>query len=127
MTIERAVERLYRNYENIVLQLYVLTPRVVTILSDTPKKKMSDSQVEKLAIKKAELSRKKEFVQRCYACMTKDEKYFIRRRYYDDDVPNWVLAQEMGIVPDELYKIRESVIAKTIRRAEKEGFDIERG
>jgi hypothetical protein len=124
VTIERAVERLYRNYENIVLQLYVLTPRVVTILSDTPKKKMSDSQVEKLAIKKAELSRKKEFVQRCYACMTKDEKYFIRRRYYDDDVPNWVLAQEMGYSPDDIYKLKESVIAKTIRRAKKEGFKL---
>lgn len=119
---EHAVERLYKQYEYIRLQLLILTPRVTTMLSETPSKTVSGSQVERLAIKRAELREKKEFIQRCYRSMTKQEKYFIRRRYYQNDTPNWAIAQEMNITLDELYRVRASVIAKTIRRAEKEGF-----
>ena len=123
-SLERAVEKLYRQYGYIRFQLLVLTPRVTAMISETPSKTVSGSQVERLAIKRAELNKKKDFIQRCYQSMTKDEKYFIRRRYYGDNVPNWVLAQEMEISLDEMYKIRASVIAKTIRRAEKEGFKL---
>ena len=121
---ERAVEKLYKQYEYIRFQLLVLTPRVTSVLQEAPRKTVSGSQVERLAVRRAELRKKKEFVQRCYRSMTRDEKHFIRRRYYQGDCPMWVLAQEMGYMPDELYKLRESVIAKTIRRAEKEGFKL---
>src|SRR5690554_4316685 len=123
-SLERAVEELYQRYGYMLFQLQILTPRVTAMLRDTPCREVSGSQVERLAVKRAELRKKKEFVQRCYRSMTKDEKYFIRRRYYQGDCPIWVLAQEMGYVSDELYKLRESVIAKTIRRAEKEGFKL---
>ena len=119
---EHAVERLYKQYEYIRLQLLILTPRVTTMLSEASAKTVSGSQVERLAIKRAELREKKEFIQRCYRSMTKQEKHFIRRRYYQNDTPNWAIAQEMNITLDELYRVRASVIAKTIRRAEKEGF-----
>lgn len=121
---ERAVEKLYREYNFMLLRLVILQPRMTAILSDMPKIKMNDSKIEKLAIERTELSRRKEFVQRCYACMTKDEKYFIRRRYYDNDCPMKVLAQEMGYDIHDLYRLRESVIAKTVRRAKKEGFKL---
>jgi len=121
---ERAVEKLYKQYEYIRFQLLVLTPRVTSVLQEAPQKTASGSQVERLAVRRAELRKKKEFVQRCYRSMTRAEKHFIRRRYYQGDCPMWVLAQEMGYMPDELYKLRESVIAKTIRRAEKEGFKL---
>ena len=116
---EHAVERLYEQYENIRLQLLILTPRVTAMLSEVPAKTVSGSQVERLAIKRAELRKKKEFIQRCYRSMTKQEKHFIRRRYYQNDTPNWAIAQEMNITLDELYRVRASVIAKTIREAEK--------
>ena len=121
---EHAVEMLYKQYENIKLRLTILTPRVTIMLQEAPRKTVAGSEVERLAVKRAELRKKKEFIQRCYRSMTKQEKYFIRRRYYQGDCPMWVLAQEMGYMPDELYKLRESVIAKTIRRAEKEGFKL---
>jgi len=106
------IEDMYRRYEKIKYKLFMLQPKNTQILSFSPIYHSGESQVEKMAVERADLEDELKLIQYCLNTMTRDERLFIHYRYF--------MERDMEMVPilinwgrTETFKLRKSVLAKT--------------
>ena len=108
------VEEMYRSYVRIKDKLQVLKPRYTQYLSLAPGGGGNgESPVEKLAVERADLKNRLAFINKCLDKLTEDERSFVKYRYFQElDVT--LVAISMNWSERGIYRIRQSVISKTI-------------
>ena len=107
------IEEMYRSYPRIKDKLLMLEPNNTQILSFAPGGNDGESKIEKMAIARAEFRGRLKLIQKCLKQLTHDERLFVEYRYIrNDDI--LIVATKMNWAEREIYRLRKSVIAKTI-------------
>lgn len=107
------IEEMYRSYPHIRDKFLLLTPKSTQFLSFAPGGGDGESKVEKIALARAEIQERLKIIRLCLNQLTRDERLFVEYRYIqDNDMARTILI--MNWSEREVYRLRRSVLAKTI-------------
>ena len=117
----REEEQLYRSYQRLKIKWDLLQPWNGQIFNQTLPNQEQQT-METVAVERLELERKIKLIQACLDIMTRDERLFIEYRYFQDkemevvsSLLNWSLR--------EIFRLRQSVLAKTRWMVSPESMD----
>ncbi|HBF38018.1 MAG TPA: hypothetical protein DDW50_11920 [Firmicutes bacterium] len=115
----REEEQLYRSYQRLKIKCDLLQPWNGQILNQTLPNQ------EQQTVERLELERKIKVIQACLEIMTQDERLFIEYRYFQGKEME-VVSSLLNWSPREIFRLRQSVLAKTRWMVSPESMNIKK-